>query len=91
MPTYAYKARNSGGKIVRGSMEAVAREDLVSKLHKMGYMATEVEVAARGLNVDAWIKRMHSVRPDEKLMFYVELSSLIGSGMNLLTVLRTLE
>ncbi len=91
MPTYLYKARDSGGKMARGSMEASAREDLVSKLQKMGYMATEVREESKGLDLDAWFQKMDSVNSENLLLFYIELSNMVSSGMTLLHSLQTLS
>ena len=91
MPTYLYKARDSSGKIVRGSMEAAVREDLVSKLHKMGYMATQIREETPGFDLDAWVQKMNPVRSEDLLMFYIQLSNMVSAGMTLLSSLQTLH
>jgi len=89
--SYLYKARDSSGKIVRGTMEATTREELASKLHKMGYLATEVREDVSGPDLDAWFRKFDTVGGEELLMFYVELASMVGSGMTLLSGLQTLH
>lgn len=91
MPGYLYKARDSAGKMVRGAMDALTREELASKLHKMGYLATEVRENAAGPDLGAWFRKFDSVGAEELLMFYVELASMVGSGMTLLSGLQTLH
>lgn len=91
MTGYLYKARDSSGKTVRGAMEAATREELASKLHKMGYLATEVREDTAGPGLDAWFRRFDSIGGEELLMFYVELASMVGSGMTLLAGLQTLR
>src|SRR3989338_438237 len=91
MPGYLYKARNSAGKMVRGTMEAGTREELASKLHKMGYLATEVREDVSGPDLNAWFRKFDSIGAEELLMFYVELDSMVGSGMTLLAGLETLR
>ena len=46
MPAYNYKARDSSGKLVKGTMDAPAKAELIDKLQKMGYMTTGVTDAA---------------------------------------------
>ena len=92
MASYLYKARDKTGKVVRGILEAATREDLTAKLHNMGYLATEVREAAESKSdLDFWARRLSPLASSDRLMFYVELASMIGSGMGLLTSLRTLE
>ena len=91
MTSYLYKARDSSGKMVRGAMEATTRQELASKLHKMGYLATEVRESDSGPDLDAWFRRFDVVRSEELLMFYVELAGMVGSGMPLLNGLQTLH
>ncbi len=72
-------------------MEATTREELASKLHKMGYLATEVREDVSGPDLDAWFRKFDTVGGEELLMFYVELASMVGSGMTLLSGLQTLH
>ena len=91
MTSYLYKARDASGKMVRGAMEAATRQDLASKLHKMGYLATEVRESDAGPDLDAWFRRFDIIGSEELLMFYVELAGMVGSGMTLLNGLKTLH
>ena len=91
MPTYLYKARDLSGKLVEGAMEAPAKDALVERLHKMGYMATQVTESALGISRESLWTRLKGVSQEDKLSFYVQLSNLIGSGISLLTSLSVLE
>ncbi len=91
MTDYLYKARDPAGKMVRGSMEAITREELASKLHNMGYLATEVREDVSAPDLDAWLRKFDSIGGEELLMFYVELAGMVGSGMTLLSGLQTLR
>lgn len=91
MPTYLYKARDSFGKLVEGAMEAPAKEALVDRLHKMGYMTTQVTESASAARREPFLVRWRGVSQEDKLSFYVQLSNLISSGISLLTSLSILQ
>jgi len=90
MPTYTYKARDATGKIVNGTMEATSKEDLISRLRKMGFMTTQVKEVLPGFKLESLFSRFKPVGTDDMIMFYVQLSNMINAGIPLLTVLDTL-
>lgn len=92
MPTYSYRARDSLGKLVKGTMESINKTALIDKLHKMGYMTTSVAESSSSsiFNLSALLERLRPVNSNDMLMFYVQLSNMIGAGVTILVSLSTL-
>lgn len=87
---YTYKARDTTGRAVRGTMEAPDKAQLVDKLNKMGYMVTRVSEAASGMNIGLLFDRFKRIKSDDMLMFYIQLSNMINAGLTILMSLSTL-
>lgn len=90
MPIFIYKARDSTGRAVQGKMEAPNKTELIDKLHKMGYMPTKVSETKSGMEVGAILDKLKRIKSGDMLMFYVQLSNMINSGITILMSLSTL-
>lgn len=90
MPIYLYKARDETGKMVKGTMDAVSREELINKLNKMGYMATYVAETHPGVRIESILDRLKKIGSEEMIMFYVQFSNMINAGVTILTSLDTM-
>ena len=91
MPTYIYKARDTSGKLVKGIMEAIGREELVEKLHKMGFMATRVKEALPGVSVEPLFGKLKRINTEDMIIFNVQLSNMINAGISILASLDMLQ
>lgn len=91
MPAYTYKARDTSGKAVRGTMEAATKEELTDKLHKMGYMTTRVTEALPGIKIESVFERLKRINTEDIVMFNVQLSNMINAGISILTSLVALN
>lgn len=91
MPTYNYKARDAAGKAIRDTMEAAAKEELIDKLKKMGYMVTQVTEVQSGINMGSFFDKFKPVRAEDMIMFYVQLSNMISAGISILASLGALD
>lgn len=91
MPTYTYKARDAMGKPVKGKMAASSQPELAEKLHKMGYLTTQVEEAAPAIKRGSFLDRFQRIRTEDMVMFNVQLSNLIHAGISILSSLSTLS
>lgn len=91
MPTYVYKARDTAGKLVKGTMDAKVKEELISKLRKMGYMTTQVSEVSSGFRLESAFDRLKGVGDEDMIMFNVQLSNMINAGINILNSLDTLN
>ena len=90
MPTYAYKARDATGKPVKGTMEAASKTELVDKLHKMGYMTTQVTEVRPGIKIETVFDKLKRINTEAMVMFNVQLSNMINAGISILTSLDTI-
>jgi type IV pilus assembly protein PilC len=90
--TYAYKVRDSGGKVLEGTLEADNTALVVSRLRQMGY--TPVNIEAKPANVAN--KELHlpgmggRVPLKELAVFSRQFATLISSGMTLIRGLAVL-
>ncbi len=91
MSTYIYKARDASGKRVGGTMESASRDELIDKLHKMGYMTTSVSEVAQGMQVTSIFDKLKWIATSDMLMFYIQLSNMINAGITILMSLSTLS
>ena len=90
MPTFTYNARDASGKRVSGRMEAATKNELIDKLHKMGYMTTSVAQVMSGIQIGSIFDRLKWVNSDDMLLFYIQLSNMISAGITILMSLSTL-
>ena len=87
MSTYLYKATDSSGKVVNGSLEAEAEKGVVAELHDMGFIPMRITLSkgsGRRLDVDI-SKQITSffkgVSGKDILAFTQDLSTLLESGL----------
>ncbi len=91
MPTYTYKARDTTGKLVKGTMAAATKEELIDKLHEMGYMTTGVTEALPGIKVESLFKKIRPISAEDMIMFYIQFSNMLSVGIPILNSLNTLN
>ncbi len=90
MPTYIYKARDSAGRPVKGTMDAAGKEEIIDKLRKMGYMTTQVIEAIPGIKVETIFDKLRRVSTEDMIMFNVQFANMISAGINILSSLLTM-
>ena len=90
MAVYNYKARDNNGRLIKGAMEAASKAELVDKLRKMGYMVTGVSESSAGFKIESIFENFKRIKSDDMLMFYIQLSNMIGAGITILMSLSTL-
>lgn len=91
--TFAYTSRNSGGKLVRGRIEAPNETMVVSRLRTMGLSPVAIEVSAAGTG----LRREISLPGFEKrvplrdvAVMSRQLATMVGAGLSLLRALTIL-
>jgi len=90
MANFIYKARDANGRAVNGVMDAASKSELIDKLHKMGYMPTRISEAKAGARLTSLMDRFKRIGSDDMLMFYIQFSNMISSGITILMALSTL-
>lgn len=91
MAMYRYKARDQRGKLVEGTMEAPSQTELADKLRKMGYIITGITPEARGITLEELLSRLRRIKPEDTILFNIQLSNMLDAGLPLLTCLRTIS
>ncbi len=90
--TYAYKVRDSTGKLKRGTLEADSPAQVASKLRTMGYAPVSIAEAGGGLNREITIPGLGAKRVGLKdlAVFARQFATMINSGLSLLRALTIL-
>jgi general secretion pathway protein F len=93
MPTFSYKATNTDGGVVNGSIETTEEALVVEKLHELGLIPIRISVE-KGIASAAFLGDLKSlinrVTAGEVLNFTHEMASLVKSGVPLDRSLRIL-
>lgn len=90
MSIYRYKARDELGRPVRGFMEATTQEELIEKLHKMGYVTTRISELKPAISTDVLFEKFRNIDVDTMVVFNIQLSNMINAGVSILDGLRSL-
>lgn len=92
MPRYNFKARDAAGKLVTDTTEAATKEELIERLRRIGYMVTSVqEIVTDKKLALLWEKFRRPINTEDMILFNVELSNMINSGVTLLDSLNVLK
>ena len=89
MPFYSYKARDGAGKPVSSTMDSANKDELMDKLHKMGYMATQIKELSSS-KIRLGFSGLEAISDEDMIVFNVELANMVGSGLSLLDSLTVL-
>jgi type IV pilus assembly protein PilC len=92
--TYAYKVRDTNGKVVEGTLDADNQSLVASRLREMGYTPVNIKAkSAGGVNIEIRIPGFGNRVPlKEVALFSRQFATLISSGLTLirsLTILTT--
>ena len=88
MTNYLYKARDGEGKAVTGAMESASAEKLAEKLRDLGYMPTQIKEALPNVDLDQFSQRFAKIKPEDIIMFNVQLANMIDAGLTLINSLN---
>lgn len=91
MALYFYRARDTGGKLVSGTIESSSRAELIDKLRKMGYMTTGVDEVRQNFKKMPLFANLKPVSSGDMLLFYIQLSNIISAGIPILPSLLTMS
>ena len=97
MPTYSYKATDSAGKIVKGTLEAAEERGVVARLQDMGYIPIRISLAERDrrrLDLDLSkniISIFKGISTKDVVSFTQDLSVLLEAGLPVDRALSTLS
>ncbi|MDH3425629.1 MAG: type II secretion system F family protein, partial [Acidimicrobiia bacterium] len=92
--TFAYKVRDSSGKVVTGSMEGASQGAVVKTLREKGLIPLKIEETKTGANLQMEIKipgLTDRVKPREVAVFSRQFATMVNSGLSLIRTLTILE
>jgi len=93
MPTFSYRARDTKGATIQGTMEAEAQHVVASRLQTMGYFPLFIrDEGKERQSVGSFLQtlRRRRVRTADLTTFNRQLSDLIGAGIPLVKALNTI-
>lgn len=96
MPTFEYKARNRGGGLVSGNMDAPSADIVGQQLSKMGHFpifiksTDDLQGAAREKKVDIF-EKYQKVKAQDMVLFTRQMATLFNAGLPILSILIALE
>lgn len=91
MPSYAYKARDSKGTLVQGSLEAESSGAVTQRLQTMGYFPTSV---VEDKNSTAAVRLRASkgrIKINDMATFMRQMADMLGAGVPLVKSLNVIE
>ena len=89
MPYFAYEARSKDGRLVRSTIFAPGRTDLINTLHGQGLAIVSIKEASAVAN--RHFRRLHKgVKPKDMISFVKEISILLENGVTITDSLEVL-
>ncbi len=88
-PTFAYKGRDSAGKIVKGRLDAPSEAAVITRLRTMGLAPVEIAPApaGTGLNMEINFSFAKRVKIKDLAIVSRQMATMISSGLSLLRTL----
>ena len=82
MPIYSYRATDSAGEIIEGSMDAGSEKDLVGRLHKLGYIPIRIKHFEEGkAEINKFLTLFNRVSNQDVMYFTQDISTLLNAGL----------
>ncbi|HLW48946.1 MAG TPA: type II secretion system F family protein [bacterium] len=88
MPVYAYRGRDTGGRLIEGSLEAESERAVIAQLRTRGYLPTMLKEQVAPPSVAEQMGRMVRVPRRDLVLFTRELATMISAGLPLLSGLE---
>ncbi|MCK4245061.1 MAG: type II secretion system F family protein [Candidatus Omnitrophica bacterium] len=88
MPTYKYRVRDSSGKIVTGTVEAVTESAAISNLDASGYLPISVSLLKEKKSLSFLKAR---IKPRDLVIFTRQLATIVRSSIPILSGLTALS
>jgi len=93
MPTFAYKAKDSGGNVTTGVIDAGKEQEAIQKLKQQKFTVLELAPQGGGFmaNLQEKIMGKPEVTPRDLVLFSRQLSTLVSAGVPIVQSLTILE
>ncbi|MCM8813670.1 MAG: type II secretion system F family protein [Candidatus Omnitrophica bacterium] len=97
MPDFLYKARETEGTLVQGTMVADSKEEIIEILQRRGLLITSIEeiipkkrVLKQAINLSRGVSLSRRVKTDDLCIFSRQMGTLLNAGVPLLRSLSVL-
>ncbi len=91
MFTFSYKARDNAGKLVRGVIDSLSKEEVAEKLQLMGYVPITITKVLGGLKLKQLGSRFRRIKTEDIIMFNLQLANMLNAGLGIITALEVLQ
>lgn len=93
MPAWVYRARDSGGRYVRGRTEAENERDVISRLRNQGYLILNID---KDRDLQAMMQQQggffaKQISKADLVMFSRQFATMINAGLPVVTALKVLS
>ncbi len=88
MPVFEYKVKDNTGRVLKGVIEDISKDRVISRLHEQGVVIVSLKEAKKNLFAR---KSSGRVPPEEIVIFTRQLTTLINSGISLVQALEILS
>jgi type IV pilus assembly protein PilC len=91
MAQYAYKARDSKGQLVSGTIDADNEQSVRSRLREKNYIATSISLKSKSMNLKEVLAKFQKVKAKNLAVFARQFSTMVNAGLSLVRALDILE
>ena len=91
MSTFSYRARDNTGKLVRGAIEALSKEEVAERLQRMEYVPVTITEILTGLKMRRLEWKFRRIKTQDIVLFNVQLANMLTSGLNITNSLDILQ
>jgi len=89
--TFRYSARDSGGRVVAGAIEADTEVGVIGKLQEMGFFVTSLERQQQRTSLRDALRRLRKVGMRELTVFARQFATMVNAGLSMVRTLTILE
>lgn len=90
MPTFFYKARDDEGRSISGKVDVLGEDELRKRLESSGFFLVSFKRARQNLFTDDLAIKFQKVSLKDLYSFTIQLNNTVGTGVPLLTSLKTI-
>ncbi len=91
MAQYVYKARDSKGQLVSGTIDADNEQAVRSRLREKNYIATSISLKSKSMNLKEVLAKFQKVKAKNLAVFARQFSTMVNAGLSLVRALDILE
>jgi type IV pilus assembly protein PilC len=88
MPTFVYRARDTAGRLIEGTLEAESERAVVAQIRERGYMPTTLRRQIEAPSVAAQVRGMAGVPMEDLVLFTRQLATMVSAGLPLVSCLE---